>query len=147
MTNFVNQQNARPGVYAEVINQIADQKVCPFCPDQLANFHKNPIDERRHWLITDNMYPYRPHKNHVLLIHKTHIQHLADITPEAWTELGEIIREQTAQRDIAGGTFYLRFGDTRFTGASVTHLHANIIQSDPEDPAYDQAKGIVTRVG
>jgi diadenosine tetraphosphate (Ap4A) HIT family hydrolase len=147
MSDFVNQQNARPGAYTDVINKIADQKVCPFCPDQLANFHKNPIDERTHWLITDNMYPYKPHKNHLMFIHKNHIQHIAEISPEAWAELGEIIREQTAKRDLAGGTFYLRFGDTRFTGASVTHLHANIIQSDPEDPSYDQTKGIMTRVG
>lgn len=147
MGDFVNKQNARPGVYSEVIKQIAEQKVCPFCPEQLANFHKNPIELGKYWLATDNMYPYKPNKHHLLFIHIAHIQHIAEISPEAWAELGEIIRQQTAKRQITGGTFYLRFGDTHFTGASVTHLHANLVQSDPEDPAYDPAKGIYTRVG
>lgn len=147
MNDFVNQQNARPGAYSEIIKKIADEKVCPFCPEHLAEFHKRPIEPWTHWLATENMYPYKPNKHHLIFIHKAHIQHIAEIAPEAWAELGEIIREQTAKRNITGGTFYVRFGDTRYTGASVNHLHANLIQSDPEDPTYDPAKGIYTRVG
>jgi ATP adenylyltransferase len=147
MTEFVNTQNARPGGYDKVIADIAEKKVCPFCPDHLEEFHKNPLDQRRFWIITNNMYPYQPSVHHKLLIHREHIEHVSQITSEAWVELGAIVQEQTAANTIIGGTFIMRFGDTRFTGASVTHLHANLVQSNPSDSTYDPAMGLRTRIG
>ncbi len=144
---FVDQSNARPGTYGEVIADIAQKGVCPFCPEQIHNFHKKPIEKRQYWLVTDNMYPYPATKQHMLLVHITHIEHISDISKEAWAELHEIIREQTKKHHIAGGSFVLRFGDTKFTGASVTHLHAHIIQSNPDDQQYDKQKGLQVRLG
>ncbi len=147
MTDFVNLQNARPGGYDKVIADIAQKRVCPFCPDQLTNFHKNPVERKKYWIVTDNMYPYKPTRMHKLVIHSEHIEHAKDISPEAWQELQEILLELIEKETLTGGTFIMRFGETRFTGASVTHLHANIAQSNPEDPTYDPQKGLLTRIG
>jgi diadenosine tetraphosphate (Ap4A) HIT family hydrolase len=147
MSDFVNQQNARPGGYDKVIADIAGKNVCPFCPEHLAEFHKKPIEHRNFWIVTDNQYPYVPSKHHKLIIHTQHIDHISKIVPEAWAELYEIVQELTTSNAIVGGTLLMRFGETRFTGASVTHLHANLVQSDPDDPAYDPAIGVRTRVG
>lgn len=147
MGDFVSIQNARPGVYENVIKDIAEKKVCPFCPEQIHQFHQNPIDRRSYWLVTDNMYPYKPSRHHALFIHIAHIEHISDVTAEAWVELSEIIKEQTNGRGMSGGTLIWRFGDTRFTGASVTHLHANLVQSDPEHEDYDSAVGLKVRIG
>lgn len=141
---FVNQDNARKeNNYSEVINEIAEKKVCPFCPDQIHNFHKLPIEEKNYWLVTQNMYAYKPTKFHYLLIHKKHIEAITEISDEAWAELKQIISDTK----VSGGTFMCRFGETKYTGATVTHLHAHIIQSDPDNPDYDKAKGVMTRVG
>ncbi len=147
MSDFVNQQNARPGGYDKVIADIALQNVCPFCPEHLAEFHKKPMTHRMFWIVTDNQFPYMPSRNHKLIIHTEHIDHVSKILPEAWTELYEIVQELVGENTIAGGTFLMRFGETKFTGASVTHLHANLVQSNPEDPSYDPAVGLRTRVG
>ncbi len=147
MSDFVNKQNARPGVYEDAINRIAKENVCPFCPEHLAEFHKRPMEHRKYWIATENMYPYTPSKEHLMFIHIEHIRHIGEISPEAWSELGELVREQTAKRNMTGGTLYLRFGDPQFTGSSVTHLHANIVQSDPDDATYDPKKGLWTRIG
>lgn len=149
---FVDVNNARPGHnYHKVIADIKKAKVCPFCPDQLANFHKNPIEYKgRHWIATKNMYPYTAVKHHLLLIHKAHIEHISELKKEAWLELNRLINKLTKERKIVGGTLMFRFGDTRFTGASVNHLHAQIIQSNPKHPEYNNPKtmpGVVTRVG
>jgi len=50
----------------------------------------------------------------------------------------------TGENKIPGGTFIMRFGDTRYTGASVSHLHANLISPDGEDK---DRKPIIARVG
>lgn len=148
--SFVNHENTkyRPdGAYGQVISQIAKDGVCPFCPENLRKYHKLPITEKKFWFVTDNMYPYKPAISHRLLIHKAHIAHIDEISSEAWSELREIIQEESTSKHITGGSFLCRFGDTHFTGASVHHLHASLVQSDPEDPTYDKQKGIIVRIG
>jgi len=148
--NFVNQNNSssRPtGEYNEVIKKINMDGVCPFCPEHLKKYHKKPIVERKYWWVTDNMYPYSPSKHHRLLIHKGHISHYNEIGIEAWIEMQEIINKETKDLNITGGAFIMRFGETRFTGGTVSHLHAHITQSDPDHESYDPKKGMVMRIG
>jgi diadenosine tetraphosphate (Ap4A) HIT family hydrolase len=151
MKKLVNKENARRGKYATVIEGIAACGVCPFCLEHLRTYHKNPLIERAYWWVTNSMYPYHPVCNHILLILKEHREHIEEISQEAWSELQEIITELTKERKIAGGAFVLRFGDTRFTGASVAHVHAHLIQSDPEHADYGKEKkitaGVVMRIG
>jgi diadenosine tetraphosphate (Ap4A) HIT family hydrolase len=148
MSDFVNLENIahRPtGVYSGVISQIQKDGVCPFCPESLAKYHKNPIiKEGKFWLLTNNMYPYEGAKYHALLIHKAHITKFSEISKEAWAELNEFMNYFTGENKIPGGTFIMRFGDTRYTGASVSHLHANLISPDGEDK---DRKPIIARVG
>lgn len=145
--SFVNTQNTRPNGYDKVIQDIAKQNVCPFCEDELANFHKKPVVKREFWTVTDNMYPYAPAKHHKLIIHTKHVEHLSEVTPEAWKELGEIFQEEVTKNAMEGGVCLLRFGNTKFTGGTVSHLHANLVQSNPDDPTYDPKIGLVRRIG
>lgn len=146
-TAFVNPDNSKRGEYAKVIDDIAKEKICPFCPEHIHRIHPNPIVEKTFWLVTDNAYPYKPVKQHLLLVHKAHIETVAELSKEAWSELQDIIVELSKDKDMAGGAFMMRFGDTKYTGASVTHLHAQIVQGDPDSPEYDKAKGVICRIG
>lgn len=148
MGDFVNFENTRhrpDSVYGKVISQIRADGVCPFCPENLAAYHKNRIlKEGAYWLITDNMYPYEGAKHHALLIHKNHITSLAEISPEGWAEFKSFIDWFAAERNIPGGALLLRFGDTAYTGASVSHLHANFVSPDGENK---DRKPILARMG
>jgi ATP adenylyltransferase len=93
------------------------------------------------------MYPYEPKKHHLLFIHKTHIESLGELTDEARRELDQIVEKVLKEKGITGGTLMIRFGETKYTGASVTHLHAHLFQSDPDHEDYDPKKGVLTRVG
>ncbi len=143
---FVNLNNAkRSEEYWRAIEKIKKDGVCPFCPENLQKYNKTPIlREGNFWILTDNMYPYKGAKHHILLIHKKHIEHVQKISEEAWSELLELVELETKKRGIRGGTFYMRFGDTLHTGASVTHLHANIISADTDDKNREP---IYARVG
>ncbi len=142
---FVNTSNTRPGVYDAVISQIAKDKVCPFCPDQLLAYHKNPIlAENTYWLATDNMYPYKDTKTHLLFIHKEHVINISEVPQKAWEELQVLANEFIKNRNIPGGTLLMRFGETKYTGASVNHLHAHVISSDPDRENYTP---LMVRVG
>jgi len=97
------------------------------------------------------MYPYHPVKHHLLFIHKKHIVDVRKLSNVAWKELFALISLETNKRKIAGGTFAIRFGDTHFTGASVVHLHAHLVQSNPEHKDYAIEKkintGVLMRIG
>ena len=145
---FVNLKNtdSRPDdAYRKIIRKISKDGICPFCPKNLKRYHKRPIIKTgRYWILTDNMYPYPGAKHHILLIHKTHIETILDISPMGWSELASFAQSEAKKRAIAGGTFYIRFGNTSYTGATVTHLHANLISPDI---TKKPRKPIFTRVG
>lgn len=144
---FVDESSTthRPGdTYKNVIKKIAQDGVCPFCPENLAKYHKNPIlKEYKYWLLTDNAYPYEEAKYHLLLIHRDHIETFEELSGEAWMELQSVLNEAVRDRRIKGGTLLMRFGETSHTGASVTHLHANLVSPDGEDK---NRKPIITRI-
>ena len=145
---FVDLKNAgsRPDdTYKKIIRKIRQDGVCPFCPAHFTRHHTKPVIQNgRYWILTDNLYPYKGAKDHILLIHKTHIESISDISHDAWNELLELTQKEIKKRSVRGGTFYIRFGDTTYTGASVTHLHANLISPDISNK---NRKPILTRVG
>ncbi len=148
MSDFVNFENTthRPGkVYGKVIDDIKKDGVCPFCPENLLKYHKNPIlKDGAYWLLTNNMYPYEAAKYHVLIIHKKHIESMAEISSEAWAEVKVLTEAFAKENNIPGGTFIMRFGDTRYTGATVRHLHAGFVSPYGEDK---NCKPIIARIG
>lgn len=145
--SFVRPDSAshRPDdTYKKVLDSIANQGLCPFCPENLLDNHKNPILlNGKSWIVTENMYPYPGSNVHLLAIHRDHIEHPIDMKPDAWEELRRILTGDTVVNALVGGTFLMRFGDTRFNGASVTHLHAQLVAGKGK-PNSDP---VMTRVG
>lgn len=144
--NFVNTGNSRPegDPYNSIINDIATKGVCPFCPEHLAQYHHNPIlEETDNWLLTDNMHPYENASQQLLVIHRNHIETLDEVTSSAWSELQLIISLAGKIRDIKGGTLLMRYGDTTYTGASVVHIHAQIVSG----PGKPDVPPVLARVG
>ena len=148
MPEFVNPNNSNRGgdeEYKAVIESIQKDGVCPFCPEALTKYHKKPIiKEGKYWTLTENMYPYKGAKHHLLLIHRAHIEDMRMLSAEAWNELFDLVAEETKKRKMGGGTFLMRFGETAYTGASVAHLHAVVISPDVDD---ENRAPIMARVG
>jgi len=144
---FVNINNSFRGgddEYKRVVDKIEKDGVCPFCPGHLV-YHKNSIlAEGDFWLVTDNSFPYKGAKHHILFIHKEHIENIKDLSNDAWSELFDMVKSETKKRGIEGGTFFIRFGNTSYTGATVSHLHANIVSPDADNPNREP---IIARVG
>ncbi len=119
--------------YATVLTKIKKDGVCPFCPEHF-KYHTRPIlRDGKYWLATENMAPYTGTKHHFLLLHKKHIEHVTDISPKAWQELLSQIQWLCETYKLPAGSFFMRFGDKRYTGASVTqHLHAQMFIGSPK---------------
>lgn len=144
--SIVNTDHARSQDQINALEKIRSNKECPFCDkDYLKKEHKKPILwEGEFWLVTENRWPYEGAKEHLLLIHKNHIAHANEISDQAWRELHQATIRIAEGRAIHGGTLIMRFGDNRYNGATVTHLHAQLVCGDPDKP---DRKPVLTRVG
>lgn len=130
-TEFVDIDNARVEEQKRVMEQIIADGDCPFCLENLKKYHPRPIiRETKHWLLTENAWPYENTKLHLLLIAKTHFENLAGLTPEMGADYVELLKWVEQEYQVPGGGIALRFGDTNYSAGTVLHLHAQFIVPD-----------------
>jgi len=145
---FVNLNNARLEEQRKIMEQILAQGVCPFCSEHLRKFHTQPIlKETSHWILTNNQWPYKNTKVHLLAIYKIHAESLSEINPEAGAEVFELIRWAEQKYTIKGGGLGMRFGDPMYNGGTVRHLHAQILAADIADKKHPDYKPVRFKVG
>jgi len=122
----------RSGNQLKTMRTIRQKGHCPFCPENLATYHKEPITyEGDYWLVTDNQWPYSGKNVHKLIISKKHAEDIKDLEPGAGEELLEIVKRIEEETGITGGGIGFRFGNPLLSGASVKHLHFQIISPQP----------------
>jgi ATP adenylyltransferase len=131
----LNHNNARTEEQKNLMAQIERDGVCPFCAEHFKKYHPRPIiKETDFWFLTTNMSPYEGTKHHFFFVYKpSHITKPDELIAGALDDLYELLTWTTTTYDIDGGSFFMRFGDTRYTGGSVEHLHAHLIVGGPQD--------------
>lgn len=123
----VNKRNARKGEYRKVIEKIDGMGKCPFCPDNFL-YHKKPILRRRgDWFLTENTWPYKDTRHHLIVIGKKHKENLLDLTDKDFQNVLALAKWAIKEYNIQGGALAMRFGNTNLTGASVAHIHFHIL--------------------
>lgn len=130
--------------YTDTLQKIQMEGFCPFCEKNLAKHHAKPIlIQGAHWLVTKNNWPYKGSRHHFLLISRTHVEKIEELTAVMWTELQKHIQTLTRQYKCKGGTLMLRSGDTTITGATVTHLHAHFIVGAPRTDGSTEIRAVI----
>jgi diadenosine tetraphosphate (Ap4A) HIT family hydrolase len=143
--DYIHLENARTDEQREVMRQIEKDNVCPFCSENLNNYHKKEIfAEGKYWLLTENQWPYEGAKNHLLAISKEHVTSIIDLPSEAASELFDLFKKAIKDFDISGYTIALRSGTTKYA-SSVSHLHAHLIEPDVENPNHQGLKFPVSK--
>jgi ATP adenylyltransferase len=127
---LVDKRFAKGRMYKKVINEIASQKVCPFCPETF-KWHTKPILKRLDgWLITENFNPYKNTKFHFLIIGEKHKEEISDLSVTDWKSISSLMSWAIIKYNIKGGGITLRFGNSLYTGATVKHLHFHLISPE-----------------
>jgi diadenosine tetraphosphate (Ap4A) HIT family hydrolase len=126
-TRLVNTKFARGLAYQKAMKEIVAAGVCPFCPENF-KWHTKPILRGDgNWFITENFRPYANAKYHFVIINKAHYENLKDIKSSDLVSIFNLANWAVKKFKIKGGGVTLRFGDSDFTGATVTHLHFHLI--------------------
>ncbi len=135
MKRTVNLKHARTKFQREVMEKIVRDKVCPFCEPNFLKYHTKPIIKRgKHWTLTENFAPYDGSKHHLLAVSRMHVRSFTELSAAARAELFALFARESKKRGIKGGTVFMRFGDTDYTGGSVEHLHAQLVSGVRRSP-------------
>lgn len=138
---FVDLNSARVDDQRNVMQQIVQDGVCPFCMENFTRYHKKPIlREGEHWILTENQWPYDHTKYHFLAVAKKHIETIESIPLGAMEELREHLQWAIKENSVPGGSFFMRFGDIKYTGSSVAHLHAQLLMGDVDAPGHESVR-------
>jgi ATP adenylyltransferase len=137
-TPLLNIDNARTEEQRKLMEQIQRDGVCPFCKEYFSTYHPKPIiKETDYWYFTENMSPYAGTKHHFIFVYKPeHIENPSVLSPEEVTDLFSLLSWATERFSIRGGSFFMRFGESKYTGSSVAHLHAHLLMGDVDAPDH-----------
>ena len=124
---LVNRANARTGWYRSMLGDIQKERVCPLCPKTMRWHNKPILKHHRGWLITENFNPYKNTERHLIVIGSAHKERLEELSARDWGAITHLLNWAIKKFKIEGGAIAMRFGDTRWTGATVAHLHAHLI--------------------
>ncbi len=135
-TKFVNTSHAKSSDYKKVIEEIATTGKCPFCKENF-KYHKKPIYKKHgKWFLTNNSWPYKNTENHLIILGNEHKENFSELTATDFKSVTYLANWAIKKWKIKGGALTMRFGDTDYTGASVSHLHFHLIS-----PLIDKKKG------
>lgn len=140
---FVFLKHARYDDQEAVMSEIESATVCPFCPEHRKRFPLEPaVWQGIHWVLVPNRWPYKFTTLHLMAIPARHVCFPHELSTDEWSELREIISWAITAHSLRGGAIGIRFGDPRMTGASVAHLHAQLIVADQniDQPGYQRVR-------
>jgi len=115
--------------YRGVLERIQEAGHCPFCPENFL-YHKNPIlCTEEDWFITQNSWSYTNAEHRLIIISREHKESFADLSLEDFTQVMRLVQWAIAKFSISGAALALRFGNPAHTGATVQHLHFQLLSA------------------
>lgn len=123
----IQKRYAKTKEYRRTLEAIIKTNKCPFCPDNF-KYHKKPILKKYHgWIATPNSWPYQNTRFHFVLIPIKHKINFSDLTVPDFQAVKYLVNWLIKKYRIKGGGLTLRFGEQIYTGATVRHLHFQLI--------------------
>lgn len=124
---------ARTDDQRERMVELERDGVCIFCPEHVAEHHREPIEAElsgEHWYVTKNDFPYRGTSAHYLIVPHRHVTSFDELPDEAGAELWAIKRRLRERLAPLATATVERSGDMRLNGGSVAHLHTHFVALD-----------------
>lgn len=108
------------------------RRFCLFCNLELVK--EQPVAAHGGWLAKKSDFPYPNTKQHFILFPTRHVMHECELTEADATDQHRLMRQLCEEFGINGGATFGRFGDPRYNGSSVPHMHAHLLTPSGEGP-------------
>ncbi len=129
-------RNARYEAQADEMRRLEAAGQCLFCPPLADGDPSAVVRSSQHWVVRYNKFPYVGTKLHLLLVPRSHVTDLLDLTPDELAEFWVVARQL---RDEYGLTFYglgARCGECLYTGGTIAHVHVHMLVGDVDNPEH-----------
>lgn len=134
-----NLDHARTELQITRMREAAQKGICCFCRENFEEYHTAPVEiENDSCLVTKNDFPYEGTVGHFLIVTKRHVALPQDMTEKEWRDFYSIFSDLLSKYPCEGGALVMRFGDPSYTGATIVHLHAHVIQGVSGKPGDER---------
>lgn len=121
---FIDPRNAREGKQLDIMIQMETEGKDPLDPDFI---QQEILFQTDFWHVSANRFPYNEVEHHFLIASRNPIYKIEDMSTEMWIDLKNIWGKLILEYNIPGGALCYRFGQTLYSGASLTRLHCHLI--------------------
>ncbi len=143
--------NTREVMQRQIMEELAQTGECFLCEDVIARISEKykgvataPFYHGNHWFIKDNDFPYEGSKLHLLIVPKRHVSKLEDLSPAEFLELQQMIMWVNTTYDVPGAALFIRYGETSYTGATLSHMHFHVMHGVEKQ---DGTEAILVKLG
>lgn len=120
--NLVFYDNSRDPKQVELMRAAERRGYDPLDPMYLS---QGILEVYRGWYVTNNAFPYSNAKQHLLFVPVRPVYDLEGLSRAEIFSLYDLLQKY---RSSSGDMIFLRFGDPRFSGASLRRLHVHLIE-------------------
>ena len=121
---YIDPRNVRHREQLEIMERLEAEGKDPLDPE----FINQPIMfETDFWFVCANKFPYEEIKHQFLIVARGPVYKIEDMSPEMWDDLRKTWLRLQEGYGLPGGGLCFRFGDTFYSGASLTRLHVHLI--------------------
>ncbi len=131
---YVFVENGRTPEYRAKLELIDSLGIDPFAREYISDPRfdaKEVIMETEHWYVFANQHKYTSTKHQFVFVSQEEVETLWELSPTAHTDLVNLIKKMCEENNIIGGGIVSRFGPGHKSGATVKHLHVQLME--PED--------------
>lgn len=132
MKSFVYEKNARSEDYKKKLQIIKELGIDPFARENINDPRfevKKILYETEYWFVFENQHSYPDTKHQFVFVSQRYAEHFDQLPIGAFADLFAVGQQVCSDFKIPGGGFLMsmRFGDPKKSGATVLHLHAQIL--------------------
>lgn len=121
---FIDPKSFRDPKQLEIMERLEGEGIDPLDP---AHIDQEILFATDYWYVTKNRFPYENAEYHFLLIAQNPVYLIEDMTEKMKSDFHKIWENLVQEYKIPGGALGFRFGETRYSGASLKRLHAHLI--------------------
>ena len=130
MKQYVYIPNARSEEYKQKLEKIAELGIDPFSRENITDPRFDPktiLHETQYWFVFENQYSYPDTKRQFVFVSQQYAESFSELPIGALANLYALAQQVCDEHKIPGGGLIMRFGDPAKSGATVLHLHAQLL--------------------
>lgn len=133
--------NSRASEQLSEMRQLETEGKCLFCPEQLDAYPaQRVLTKINGWSVTENRYPYKGARLHLLLIPRLHVSDILALPPDLLADFWLALAWVKNNYALAFYGLGIRCGDCRYTGGTIQHLHVHVVVGDIENPGHEPVR-------